>query len=45
MAYTFYDTEGHGYLRVPYYELLDLDIQDDISRFSYINAMQARHLR
>ena len=40
MAYTFYDTEGHGYLRVPFYELVDLGIHDEISKFSYLSNIK-----
>ena len=38
MAYTFYDTGGHGYLRVTYDELVYLGIHNDISKFSYTHS-------
>lgn len=36
MVYTFYSDPGHGWLRVPMNELIDLDIAPKISAYSYV---------
>ena len=35
MKYEFWDTEGHGYLKVPFNKIIDLGIEEDITEFSY----------
>jgi len=35
MKYEFWETEGHGYLKVPYMKIYDLDIEDEITEYSY----------
>ena len=35
MKYEFWETEGHGYLKVPYTKIYDLDIEDEITEYSY----------
>jgi|ETNvirome_2_1000_1030626.scaffolds.fasta_scaffold62851_2 hypothetical protein len=37
MSYVFYDTESHGYLEVPWVEIVDLGLEEKISRYSYMN--------
>lgn len=35
--YKFYEDAGHGWLRVPITELIELNIQNEITSFSYID--------
>ena len=37
-VYDFYSDAGHGWLRVPKKELVELKIADKISEYSYING-------
>jgi hypothetical protein len=39
MKYVFYDTEAHGYLEVSYDEIVDLGLEEKISRYSYMNIL------
>ena len=36
--YTFFTDAGHGWLKVPVSELLELGIENDISKYSYLSG-------
>jgi len=36
--YNFYSDPGHGWLRVPLQDIMDLDLVDKITKYSYMNA-------
>ena len=40
-TYIFHTDPGHGWLAVPFKELVDLGIQNDISGFSYVKGKTA----
>ena len=37
--FTFHDDAAHGWLEVTYKDITDLNIQNEISEFSYINRI------
>jgi len=36
-SYTFYEDPGHGWLQVPKKDITELNIQDDISDYSFVD--------
>jgi len=43
MTYTFHHDDGHGWLEVPYQDMLNLGVTlEDISRFSYATVINYR---